>query len=295
MSQCKNARSPLRWDDLRVFLAVAQSGSLLAASKRLGIDRTTVARRIDALERAVGKRLFSPDDDVSRTTTEAGRTVLKAAERVSDELDQLEQHFHGSEGFIEGTVKIAVAQGLGDAFIADILAIREVHPQVGIEIVSVADPMGLVAERKADLGIGDAYVRPCRVETALLGNMEVAMYSAAEGNGREPAAWIGWSDYAPQPFVDWVNEHVGQSATISTRVNSWEALRGAVLTGGAVAPLWCMLADGDSRLARLTDTAAHYIALWLVSPDGLKRQAPHEATWQFLRKRISERIAAADR
>ena len=48
----------LDWDHLRVFLAVARSGQLLGAGRRLGIDHATVGRRIDALERAVGGKLF---------------------------------------------------------------------------------------------------------------------------------------------------------------------------------------------------------------------------------------------
>ncbi|MGH8379372.1 LysR family transcriptional regulator [Pseudomonas sp.] len=294
MSQCKNARSPFRWDDLRFFLAVAQTGSLLAASKTLRVDRSTVARRIDALERSIGKRLFSTDEGVTRAT-EVGNAVLKAAERVSDEINELEQLLNGSNECIEGTVKIAVAQGLGDAFIQDILAIHKVHPQISIEIVSVANPMSLVAERKADLGIGDAYDRPNRLDSVLLGNLEIAMYGSVARNGQIPTTWVGWSDYAPKPFVDWVSQHVGHGASISTRVNSWEALQSAVLAGGGAAPLWCMLADNNARLERLSNAEAHYIALWLVSPEGLKQRAPHEATWRFLRERISERVAAADR
>jgi DNA-binding transcriptional LysR family regulator len=293
MTQCKNARNPFRWDDLRYFLAVAQAGSLLGASKTLRVDRTTVARRIDALERSIGKRLFSTEDGVTRTT-EVGNAVLKASERVSDQITELEHLLYGAHEGVEGTVKIAVAQGLGDAFIQDILALHDAHPRISIEIVSVANPMGLVAERKADLGIGDAYERPERLESALLGNLEIAMYGSTARNGQLPTTWIGWSDYAPKPFVDWVNDHVGQGESISTKVNSWEALQSAVLAGGAAAPLWCMLADANPRLERLGDAKAHYIALWLVSPDGLKRQPAHETTWRFLRKRIAERVAAAD-
>ncbi|MFZ6045378.1 LysR family transcriptional regulator [Pseudomonas sp. CR3202] len=294
MTQCKNARGPLRWDDLRFFLTVAQTGSLLAASRSLHVDRTTVARRLDALERSIGKRLFTAEDGVTRTT-EAGRAVLKASERISDEIRELERLLYGSGEAIEGTVKIAIAKGLGDAFIPDVLAIHAIHPGITIEIVSVADPMRVVMERKADLGIGDAYERPERLDTVLLGNMEVAMYGAAERNGRPPTTWIGWSEYAPKPFIDWVNEHVGEGTSISTRVNSWETMRSAVLTSDAAAPLWCMLADGDPRLVRLSDASAHYIALWLASPDGLKRQAAHDATWRFLHERISRRVADADR
>ncbi|KAB0494749.1 LysR family transcriptional regulator [Pseudomonas vancouverensis] len=294
MTLCKNARSPFRWDDLRFFLAVAQAGSLLGASKILQVDRTTVARRIDALERSIGKRLFSTDDNVIRTT-EAGSAVLKASERVNEQITELEQLLYGTPEGVEGTVKIAVAQGLGDAFIQDILALHETHPRVSIDIVSVANPMELVAERKADLGIGDAYERPERLESALLGNLEIAMYGSTARNGQPPGTWIGWSEYAPKPFIDWVNGHVGEGESISTKVNSWEALQSAVLAGGAAAPLWCMLADANPRLERLAAIEAHYIALWLVSPEGLKRQPAHEATWRFLRNRIAEHVAAADR
>lgn len=294
MSQCTNARAPFRWDDLRFFLAVIQSGSFLAAGKALGVDRTTVARRMEALERSFGKRLCDTEGMVIQPTSE-GRTVLKTAERVSDELRELEQRLLGVETPVQGTVKIAVAQGLGDVLVSEMLALQAVHPDLQIEILNVADPMRHVAERKADLGIGDAYKRPERVDSTLLGNLEIAMYGAVGRSQGTPATVIGWSEYAPEPFIEWLDEHLGHTAVIGTRVNSWEALRSAVLTGQAAAPLWCMLADDDNRLERLTNKAAHYIALWLVSPEGIKRRPAQEAAWRVLREKIAHRVGAADR
>ena len=78
--------SQLDWSDLRHALAVGQLGSVAAAARRLGVNATTVQRRLDALEAALGARLF----DRSRTgwrPTEAGAAVLDQARRMADQAE----------------------------------------------------------------------------------------------------------------------------------------------------------------------------------------------------------------
>ncbi|WP_153135756.1 LysR family transcriptional regulator [Paraburkholderia agricolaris] len=284
----------IKWDDLRFFLATAQAGSYSGASKRLRVDRTTVARRIEALERVVGKRLLTQDGSVIRVT-DTGRAVLAASQQVSTTIEALEATLQGRGQEIEGTVRIAVSLGLGDAFIDDIVAVQDRHPGIRIELVCVADPMRLVDDREADLGIAERYDRPEKFDCALLGNLEVALYGSAEGDpSQRSASWVGWSDFAPRPFLDWVHESIGHNATISARVNTWDALKRVALAGSGVAPLWCMLAGNDPRLRRLPSTLDHYIALWLVAPADVARQTPQNAVWQFLCERIPGKLEALD-
>lgn len=69
------------WDDVRVFLAIARSGQLQSAAKQLGMDRTTVGRRLAALESALGLRLFHRTRD-GLTLTPAGERTVTSAERM---------------------------------------------------------------------------------------------------------------------------------------------------------------------------------------------------------------------
>jgi DNA-binding transcriptional LysR family regulator len=287
----KRTRTTIKWDDLRFFLAVAKAGSYLSASKVLSVDRTTVSRRVDVLERTIGCQLFMLDDDGFHPTT-TGRAVLAVAARMEEEAGMLaavRQRIHGG---IEGTVRLAMSASLGDAFIADIVAFNQHNPFVSIEVSHVSDPMVAVAERRADLGIGISHEAPPRLDSILLGNAEIAVYGAADCVERPtPGVWVGWSEDIPKPFADWMAEYAPTGARISTKVNSWDALKRAVLSGGGVAPLWCMLADREAGLARVFPHAAkHFLTLWLTSHESAKRNAAQQAAWQFLMERIRQKL-----
>ena len=93
-----------------------------------------------------------------------------------------------------------------------------------------------------------------------LGILEVAVYGAAGHiNGKVVNQnWVGWSDDIPKSFMGWMREYTPVNARICTRVNSWEALKTAVLTGAGVAPIWCMLAETEPRLIRISDPVASH-------------------------------------
>lgn len=282
----------INWDDLRYFLAVVQSGSYQAASRKLGVDRTTVSRRVDALEKSVGAKLFTQIDKEYHQT-DLGRAVLDVAQRLDEEVKSLNALLNRSQDSLEGLVRLAVSSSFGDIFIGEIMAFHRLHPLVNIEVSNVSDPMSAVISRKADLGVCAAYDEPARLDNEFLGSLEVAVYGATEHAKSLPSgqAWVGWSEDVPKSFMAWMNEYAPENARISTRVNSWESLKSAVLSGAGIAPLWCFLAEREPGLTRLSEaTPGHHIGLWLTSLDGLKRDAPQQALWRFLSQRIQEKF-----
>ncbi len=114
-------RSPdLRWDDVRLFLALARERKLGSAGQRAGLDASTLSRRLVALERALGARLF----DRTRTglvPTEAAERLLPAAEAMESALHQFAQEGSGLEASAEGLVRLSVVPGLADLFVAPAL------------------------------------------------------------------------------------------------------------------------------------------------------------------------------
>ncbi|WP_321819088.1 MULTISPECIES: LysR family transcriptional regulator [unclassified Burkholderia] len=291
----KHTHTAVKWDDLRYFLAVANSGSYLAAGKALGVDRTTVSRRVDVLEKSVGSQLFVLDDGGFQLTA-AGRAVLSIASRMEEEASLLATLRQRPHGGVEGTVRLAVSASLGDAFIGDIVAFHHRNPFVNLDVSNVGDPLAVVAERSADLGICVSHEAPARLDSVALGEVEVAVYGPADRHdGEMTGTWIGWGGDIPKPFADWLREYAPHDARVSTKVNSWDALKRAVLSGGGVAPLWCMLAEREPGLARVfPDAQKHYLTLWLVSHESAKRNAAQQAVWLFLTEQLRRALRADD-
>ena len=79
---------PMQWDDLRYVLAVARMGSAMRAARELGVDQTTVLRKLDLLEKTLGTSLFERRK-TGLTPTPAGKLVAEAADEQNVVLERL--------------------------------------------------------------------------------------------------------------------------------------------------------------------------------------------------------------
>src|SRR5215470_6999655 len=142
----------LDWDQVRVFLAVARAGQLAGAAARLGLDVSTVSRRLDRLEAELGVHLFDRTRE-GTVATAAAEAMLPAAEDMERGLALFAAAVDAIESTAEGVVRLTVPPGLADAFVAPMLArFRERFPRVAIELdasVGYAD----LTRREADLAV----------------------------------------------------------------------------------------------------------------------------------------------
>src|SRR4051794_11556983 len=131
---CESARVP-DWNDFRYFLAIARAGTLAGAGRALGVEHTTVGRRLSALEAELGTRLFlrGPDGLVA---TEAGRAILPLAEEIAERFDAIDRRVAGGDDRIEGTVRFSVSELLSGYFVKRFAALRERHPKLLVQISS---------------------------------------------------------------------------------------------------------------------------------------------------------------
>jgi len=142
----------VNWDDIRVFLAVARAGQILAAAKRLGINHATAARRITSLETALGAQLV-----VRRTNgcglTGEGEAFLAHAERIEAEMLAAQANLGRTDSAISGTVRIGAPDGFGVSFLAPRLgALIAKHPDLRLQLVPVPRSFSL-PQREADIAI----------------------------------------------------------------------------------------------------------------------------------------------
>lgn len=139
-------------DHLRFFLQVARHGRLNEASHALGVDHTTVGRRINSLEKAAGHRLFDRTPSGWRLT-EAGRRLVTYAETVESTLIAAFEDQASSIGALTGSVRIAAPDGFGAFVLApNLTRIRRAHPDLDIEIVTATDHNALHT-RQFDLAV----------------------------------------------------------------------------------------------------------------------------------------------
>ncbi|KXF76338.1 LysR family transcriptional regulator [Paramesorhizobium deserti] len=142
----------MNWDDIRIFLAVARAGQILGAARRLGLNHTTVARRLTALETALNTTLLTRRTNGSELT-QAGEEFLLSAERIEAEMLAARSHVGDADVAISGTVRIGAPDGFGVTFLAPRLAsLTARYPDLTIQLVPVPRSFSL-SRREADIAI----------------------------------------------------------------------------------------------------------------------------------------------
>jgi DNA-binding transcriptional LysR family regulator len=285
------------WDGLQVFLAVARGGRVSAAARRLGVEHTTVARRIAALEKTLGVSLFY------RTTrgyllTPQGQNVVSTAEAMERSALAVEARARENSGALSGRVRVAMPPEYGSHWLAPKLAtFRAMHPQIELQI--------LVGTRQRDLSRGEAElaIQPPRpTQTGMvavrLGRVAVGLYASRGliadkrlrirklADVRDLLLLAYTSPFQVLQEAKWF-QPILASATIGLESNSTHALLAAARAGAGVAVLPRFVArEHDDLVAVSDDVAAH--DLLLVTHPEVRRDPKVRATADFLKRLAAE-------
>ena len=295
MSAKKQDLANARWDDVRLFLAVHRYGTFGQAAARLGLDTSTVSRRLAGFEEALGAQLFERTRD-GVVATRAGELAVPAAEAMEAALGQLGRVASARETDAEGIVRISVAPGMADIFVAPALVrLRAKHPRLRIELDASVRPIDLT-RHEADLALRSVQPRGAElVVTKLATARWVAAASpalvAASGRIRawDQVPWIAWDhDLASFEPARWLAKHV-PAADIALRTSHFGSQLAAAAAGlGAVlAPEPYLRARGlvELRYAAALERDAEAWptdSLWLVGHRALRDIPRVAAVWEFL-------------
>lgn len=145
-------KSALKWDDLRVFLAVARQTRLLAAGRTLGLDPATVGRRIAALEEALGSKFFDRSPH-GYALTEAGRSLLVHAQAMESVAAAAVEDAGGQFDSLSGTVRIGAPDGVSNYLLIGACdRLSRDNPDLQVQVVALPRMFSL-SKREADLAI----------------------------------------------------------------------------------------------------------------------------------------------
>jgi DNA-binding transcriptional LysR family regulator len=165
------------WDDVRMFLAVARSGQILAASKRLGINHATLGRRMTALEDGLKTRLLIRRTNGCTLTAE-GEVLLAAAERMETEMLSAQARTGRDDAAISGTVRIGAPDGFGVSFLASRMGrLTRRHPDLKVQLVPVPRSFSL-SQREADIAITIERPEQGRLVSSKLTDYTLGLYAS---------------------------------------------------------------------------------------------------------------------
>ena len=278
------------WDDLRVFLAVARAGTLSGAARVLGVNHSTVFRRLAAFEAGLGVRLFDrlPTGYIR---TLAGEEMMEAAEAIEEQVAALERRVTGRDLELRGTLRVTTTDTIALSFgPRHIAAFHNAYPGIVVELSAVTERVSL-SRRDADVAIRPTNTPPDSVVGRRVARIAMAVYAARAGRDpprfASPAFWQGpWLDgdenLAHLSSARWLAAQAAPGATVF-RGNNLTVLFEACRAGLGFAVLPCYLGDGDGALQRIgapIDDLA--IDLWLLTHEDLRQTARVRAFLDFM-------------
>ena len=212
--QRQPTREPLRWDDVRLFLALCRSRTVSEAGHALGVDSSTVSRRLLALEQALAASLFDRGHD-GVSATKAAEDLLPVAEEMEAVMMRFSSAAEGLEREVSGLVRIACPPDVADVVVVPLL--RELfarHPALRLDIAPGEAIIDL-SRREADLALRT--VRPVQGDLIVtkLTSVRWVVVASAELSKKlgtlrawSDAPWVGWGERLAQKGPGrWLSTH----------------------------------------------------------------------------------------
>jgi DNA-binding transcriptional LysR family regulator len=266
--------SDFDWNDLRAFLAVARAGRLTVAAQRMGVDHSTLSRRLSALEGTLGARLFDRRPS-GFALTNVGERLLADAERMESLAIGLRARLDADAHQVGGTIRLGTPEAFGTYFLAPRLA-ELCTAQPALEVELVANPRSFsLSKREADLAIGMTRPETGRLYARKLVDYALGLYAARRYAEAAEAIrsvddlprhrWVGYVEdllwtselnYLPQ-----VSAAIHPQARISNVITQLEAVRG----GAGLAVLPHFLARGFQDLVAILPEVHIVRAYWLIA------------------------------
>ena len=290
------------WNDLRFFLELARRGKLAAAALRLGVDHTTVSRRIAALEVQLGVALFDRENRSYRLN-ENGRRLLSHAEKMEADSLALMDEIAPSPAGPVGTVRLATPEAFGSQFLArNCMSFHARNPSITLELVAETRSLNF-SRREADAAITLAPPSHGRVVSEKIADYRLRLYAAPSYLQRHPPIvrlpdlrhhhfiWYV-EDLLPLPELQMLDKAIADPHVIF-RTTSVTGQAHAAEAGLGIALLPCYLAD---RIKGLTPVLPNELSvlrdLWLVVHAELRPEPHMDRVCQFLNGLVaSERRA----
>ena len=288
-------------NDLLFVTAVAQTGSLAGAARKLGVNHATAFRRITATEARLGVRLF--ERKAGRyAATPAGEELARAGAVIANEAVASLRKVAGHDLRPSGVVRLTSTDSIAAAYITTMAqTCRALHPDITLH-VTMSNEIHNLSRRDADIAIRPTDKPQDHLIGKRIGPLAMAAYGAKSylRSTRRIAAlgehaWIGLDDsLSYHRTLKWLAK-IKPLETLAYRTNSVTGLHRACVSGPGLALLPCFVGDGDMKLRRVTPPIRELqTELWLLMHPDLRSSARVAVVFELLLRQfrqVAPRIA----
>jgi DNA-binding transcriptional LysR family regulator len=290
------------WDELRMFLAVAEGGTVRAAADALEVNHATIIRGIGRLEKKLDTKLFEKLATGYRLT-EAGSDIVELAGQMSTASSQIEARVFGRDQSVSGSLRFTLPVSFATDLLMPILVeFRASYPDIALEILGSGSVANL-GNREADVAlrvvIGGA-TPPDNLYGTRLCEFHMGFYFrnvlADATSSARPAWLLGPNESAPH---NWEPGDGIEMAATPIRFAEMRSQLEAARAGMGIAPLPCFLGDADPALVRLPGSPVTHIGdVWLLTHGDTRRTKRVRLLCEHVRKAMqgfAGRLAGHDR
>lgn len=283
------------WDDLRVFLAVAREGTLSVAARALGVNHSTVLRRLGALEARMDVRLFDRLP-TGYAMTLAGESLRDRLRGVEEQIDAAQRQLSGLDLRLSGTIRVTTTDTFLIGLLGPTLAeFRALHPGIQLQLV-VNNTFLSLSKREADVAIRPTNAPPEHLIGRRAGRIQTAVYASKTylkkaAKRQMPLAEHDW--VAPDESLShlaqakWLRTHI-PAHRIAAQVDSVSGMVQLVKRGMGMGMLLCMLAEPEKELVQVEPPSdALDTQVWVLTHPDLKEVARIKAFTDFVHARLA--------
>lgn len=281
------------WDDFRVFLGLARAQSALEASQTMGMNQSTLSRRLRKLEENIGAKLFDRNTHGHHLTS-AGHRLLEHVEKLETTLAAVETDVSGDSVALSGEIRLGSTEGFGSHFLAPHLAhFCTLHPAITVDLLPLPRHVNL-SRHEADASVTIERPTVDSFVTAKLADYRLLPYATPEYLARH-APIRSVADLASHRWIDYVDDLIFATQQVTLRKwlpsvkpflrsTSIIAQYQATRSGLGMALLPCFMGSVTSDLVPVLP---HEIDItrtfWLVAPAERREVARIKAMWSYLR------------
>jgi DNA-binding transcriptional LysR family regulator len=262
------------WSDYQAFLAIARAGQLARAAGAMGVDATTMGRRLRRLEARLGATLFEQTRE-GQVLTETGEALLARVEAMAAAATGIGEGGDPAAG-LSGTLRISVSEGFGGWFLPRHLPVlAAAHPHLTVDLVASSGFLSL-SKREADIAVTLSRPKAGPVIARKLSDYALRLYAspaylAGAGMPVRPAdltqghRLVGYiPDMLYDPALRYLDE-IHPGLTASVRSSSINAQYRMIAAGAGVGVLPCFIGDADAGLVPVLPERRILRGFWLVT------------------------------
>ena len=287
----------LSWDDFRYVKAISDTRSLAGAAELLGVNHSTVFRRLGQIEQQLGSRLFERGR-AGYAPTACGEQMVELAESMGDDIISFERAVTGQDLRPSGELRITTSDVLLLHFLGDVLiGFRRAYPEIVLDVVVSNQRLNL-SKRDADVAVRATYQNPDPLSGSKVAQIAWAVFGPA-ALATEPFNptidarrhdWVAFADpVAIAKAVRWLREHAGEKRIVY-KINTMIGLAEAAAGGVGLALLPCYVGSAVAGLAQLGPPLPELEGeLWLLTHPDLRNTARVRAFLDYCTEAIARR------